>query len=631
VHGEPSNDAGSKEKLKAEIASAYRPIIRGFMLPAALFYGIVIIPNFFLSEFSTALALSAPALLTVMAAIGGLIYLSRREATYHELEIFGALMAMLIFINCCNLIYLDYNPLNLVYFLILFTVAVAVAVSVRVVFAISALSMVTTLTIAYRMGPDVMSHVVFGVLAAAFASVGLSVLTRGAIMKAIKSKLLAEGLQKRAEIQADYDALTGMPNRRHFFSAIETIIEDATPDVTIGIIDLDGFKSVNDLYGHAVGDELLVEVSKRLRNACPSTNPMARLGGDEFAVAIRRKLDDNQLRQFGQALIDALREPFTISNIQIAISASIGFAHHASGQTLREVYERADHALYRAKRDAGGQVVIFLSEHEAELSDIGLYEQALRTADLAREIHVVFQPQHDLQKGVTTGFEALARWHSPSLGDVNPGQFIAAAERSGIMERLTGDVVQKSLAAALTWPADITISINLSGIDLISPRSIANIVQIVCESGIDPQRVMFEITETTIMSDFNCARRSLEKLAALGCRIALDDFGSGYSSFAYIHRFPLHRIKTDRCFVTMRKEDEALCHNILRSIADLCANLGVECLAEGIETARELSTVRKAGVRFIQGYHFGRPMSAADSLLHLEKDRPAQPAQAIAG
>jgi predicted signal transduction protein with EAL and GGDEF domain len=170
-----------------------------------------------------------------------------------------------------------------------------------------------------------------------------------------------------------------------------------------------------------------------------------------------------------------------------------------------------------------------------------------------------------------------------------------------------------ALAAAVTWPAEVSLSFNLSALDLVSNRSIGNICRIVRDSGIDPERLAFEITETVVMTDFERARDSLVVLAGMGCRIALDDFGSGYSSFAYIHRFPLHRIKTDRCFVTRLAEDDAIGHTILRAIADLSANIGVECLAEGVETQEELRTVRSAGIRYVQGYLFGKPMSAAEA------------------
>lgn len=242
-----------------------------------------------------------------------------------------------------------------------------------------------------------------------------------------------------------------------------------------------------------------------------------------------------------------------------------------------------------------------------------------------KELYLDFQPQFDILTERTSGFEALARWASPTLGTVNPGLFIAAAERTGMIERITGILLQKAIAAALTWPPKVSLSFNLSPVDLVSPRSIANVTRIVRESGIAPERLTFEITETMVMSDFECARESLVALADMGCRIALDDFGSGYSSFAYIHRFPLHRLKTDRCFVTQLADESASGFGILLAIAELCANLGLECLAEGVETEEEMRSVRQAGVRFVQGYLYGRPMNAAAAAAHAaaQHDRTA--------
>jgi len=622
---EQAEGVPERRALQQAVAEAFRPIIRGSMLPVAIFFALVIIPNFFFSAPWNAVKLSILSAATVCAALFFRRLLRAREVSFRRLELSGAVMLLLVYANFCNVLYVDFHAPNLTYFLLLFTITAAMAISVRLIVAVSMLTLATTLGAAYLMGPLTLSYYCFASMAAAFAAGGMAVMTRGAIMRAARARLLAERLRERAQIQADYDSLTGLPNRRHFFSALEAAI-GAGGAVHVGVIDLDGFKPVNDLYGHAIGDELLIDVAKRIRAVCPQGDLVARLGGDEFSLSIERPLDNGALTALGNEICERLRDPFLISGICVSISASIGFANYpAHAQTLRQIYERADHALYRAKRDCRGHVMLFRPEYEAEMRDLGRLEQTLRTADLPRELFVVYQPQHDLMTGQTAGFEALARWKSPVLGNVSPGDFIPAAERSGLIERMTGIVLQKALAAAATWPAHISLSVNLSGLDLVSERSIANIVHIVRGSGIDPQRLTFEITETAMMDDFDRARASLATLAALGSRIALDDFGSGYSSFAYIHRFPLHRIKTDRSFVTRLHEDEAIGRNIVRAIAELCANLGVECLAEGIETEDELRAVRETGVRYIQGYYFGRPMQAFEVEAHLSGQPGAMP------
>lgn len=615
----------SATALRQAMARAFQPIIRGFMLPVSLFYLVVLIPNFLLSAFDRAVRLSALSAVTAVVALCFYRLMRRRAVGFHGLELMGAATLLLIYANCLNVLAIDFQPLNLIYFLLLCLVAGSVAITTRLIVGMALLTLATVLGSAYIMGEGVLLRFTFLTIAAGFAAIGLAVLVRGAIFGSVRDSLIADRLRERAEHQADYDALTGLPNRRHFFAAVEALLSDderRNHGARVGIGDLDGFKPVNDLYGHAVGDDLLIEVARRIRNACPPDCLVARLGGDEFALLVAKPLSEERLLSLGEAICKTLRQPFLISGIGISISASIGFARcPESGQTVRQLYERADHALYHAKRLTRGDVVVFSAAHETEMSDVGRIEQTLRTADLPRELSLAFQPQVDITLGRTVGFEALARWESPVLGKVNPGLFIAAAERTGLIERVTSLLLEKALAAAVTWPQDVSLSFNLSALDVVSSRSIANICRIVRDSGIDPGRVTFEITETAVMTDFERARGSMNVLADMGCRMALDDFGSGYSSFAYIHRFPLHRIKTDRSFVTRLAEDDVVGHNILRAIADLCANLGLECLSEGVETEDERRVVQSAGIRYVQGYLCGKPMCAVEAAGRLARER----------
>ncbi|NML76890.1 EAL domain-containing protein [Rhizobium sp. S-51] len=611
---ELDSDALSGENLREQMVIAYLPIVRGFLVPAICYYAIITVAHFFYETWENFLTLGGISLLTAIIAFGlRNVWLARR-IDFRALEAASLTMNLLIYMNIVSFLSIHFEPTKLVYFVLLIMVCSTSGVSFRVVVLGGVVSIVTMLWMANRAGGDIFLQFAFIGLAGAFAAIGMAMLMRGAILRAVRARVTADALRRRAERQADFDALTGLPNRRNFFATLEQLMASPAAGTYVGIIDLDGFKPVNDLYGHAVGDDLLVEVSRRIRRACPPDYMVARLGGDEFALAITRPLSEDALMHLGTAICEALRRPFTISDIPIAISGSIGFAHYpTNGVTARQIYERADHALYCAKRATRGDVVIFTERHEAEMSDCGRIEQTLRNADLVRELCTVFQPQYDILKGSISGFEALARWNSPTLGLVNPGLFIAAAERTGMIERVTGILLEKALAAAVTWPEGITLSFNLSPLDLVSARSITNVMRIVRESGIAPERMTFEITESVVVSDFERARDSLVALADMGCKIALDDFGAGYSSFGYIHRFPLHRIKTDRCFVTRLAEDNVVGLNILRAIAELCANLGVECLAEGIETEEELRSVQSAGIRFVQGYLHGRPMGAAEA------------------
>ncbi|PZU87464.1 MAG: GGDEF-domain containing protein [Shinella sp.] len=623
------------DTVREEMASAFKPIIRGLLIPAAGYYGLITLFHFLWQDGRSFQMLGLLSLLTCIVSLGLHQKWLLREGGYRSLELTNLVMNLLVYLNITVTLLVDFVPERLVYFVLAIPLFATSGISVRVIAVSSLLSLTTMLWFAAdRGGSEAFLRYMMIGLAGAFAALGMGLLMRAAILKAVRARIVADLLRARAELQADADSLTGLPNRRHFFSALEGMVSgaaEAGSTVFVGIIDLDGFKPVNDMHGHAIGDALLVEVGRRIRTVCPPAYVTARLGGDEFALAIPKALNRDALNSIGRDICDRLREPFVISGIGISISASVGFAHYpTNGETVRQIYERADHALSCAKREGRGGVVIFSQRHEAEMNDFGRIDQTLRSSDLGKELAVLFQPQYDLMRQKIVGFEALARWNSETLGNVSPALFIAAAERSGLIEHMTGILLKKSLMAAVTWPEDIRLSFNLSAVDLVSPRSIASIVQIVHESGFAPERLTFEITETSMMTDFERARGSLGILDAMGCNIALDDFGSGYSSFAYIHRFPLHSIKMDRCFVTGLKQDEAVGRNIIRAIADLAANLGVACLAEGIETEAELRAVQAAGIRYVQGYYYGRPMAAEEIAARLAAEEISAAPEAAA-
>ncbi|PVM91934.1 putative bifunctional diguanylate cyclase/phosphodiesterase [Caulobacter endophyticus] len=429
------------------------------------------------------------------------------------------------------------------------------------------------------------------------------------------------GLQERqAEIQslsddylrlANLDVLTGLPNRRQFFARLQRVTDAAAASgarFAVGVIDLDGFKPVNDAYGHAIGDRVLVEAGDRLSRDHGQPLFVARLGGDEYGLIIEGDLDADALQALGADLCAALREPYSFPGVTAQVSGSVGFAVYPQAATAPNLlYERADYALYHAKQNVRGAAVVFSADHETAIKASGMIEQALRHADMDAEFSLAFQPLVDIREGRTVGFEALARWTSPTLGVVSPGDFVPVAERSGLIAAMSPVLLSWALKAAASWPGDVRLSFNLSARDIASPEQIARIVAIIEQSRVAPERIDLEITETAVMRDFDQAARSLATLKALGVRIALDDFGAGYSSLSYVHRLPIDKLKIDGSFMRgLEAADKR--RAIVKTILDLCRNLGLDCVVEGVEAPEQLVLLQPLGCRVVQGFLFARPM-----------------------
>jgi diguanylate cyclase (GGDEF)-like protein len=425
---------------------------------------------------------------------------------------------------------------------------------------------------------------------------------------------------------ANLDALTELPNRRRFFSELTGFFAEAErcgTKLAVGIIDLDGFKPINDTYGHSVGDRVLIEAARRIGEVCDSYGPrvhLARLGGDEFGLVMGSDPADEDLFALGQRITERVKLPYQLDTAHTGLSCSIGFALYPRSATAAEpLYECADYALYHAKRHARGRAVIFSSELEAEIRSRGVIEQLLRSADFDTEMELAFQPIMDATSGRTTGLEVLARWQSPKLGLVSPGDFIPAAERIGIIRSLTRVLLVKALAAARAWPDEISISFNLSAHDICSPDGILPLISVIEAGGVSPRRIDFEITETAVTFDFASAQQSIAALKAMGCGISLDDFGTGYSSLSHVHRLPLDKLKIDRSFVA-DVNSNPVSHKIIKSLVGLCADMEIACVGEGVETQEQLDSLRQLGCDFIQGYYFARPMPAAAVSVFLAKE-----------
>jgi diguanylate cyclase (GGDEF)-like protein len=420
---------------------------------------------------------------------------------------------------------------------------------------------------------------------------------------------------------ANLDSLTGLTNRRHFFATVEGLFAQAqieTRTFAIGIIDLDGFKPVNDTYGHQTGDRVLIEAGRRLTEVCGGDVKLSRLGGDEFGIIVTRNCGEAELLTLGSAISRRIALPFPVGTSHALIGASIGFAlYPQSADTAEALFERADYGLYHAKRHQRGQTVIFSHEHEEEIRSHCIIEQALQNADLEDELSLQFQPIIDISDESLVAFEALARWQSPVLGAMSPAVFIPVAERAGLIGNLTKVLLRKALATASLWPAHIKIAFNLSAHDLATPENVLQLIALIHQSGVPAKRIDIEITETATSYDFAQAHAAVTALKALGVGISLDDFGTGYSSLSHVHRLPLDKIKIDRSFVT-DIETNAASRKIVRSLLTLSRDLKMACVVEGVETEAQLKVLGKLGCSLVQGYYFARPMSAGDARIYID-------------
>lgn len=428
------------------------------------------------------------------------------------------------------------------------------------------------------------------------------------------SQKRTEALSNENLLLANRDSLTELPNRRAFFAHLEAELEKAKANGTrlaLGVIDLDGFKPVNDLYGHSVGDRLLINVSKRLSESLKASKAF-RLGGDEFAIIAPVIPDDAQLVANANAISERLRAPYHMAEGTVHVSASMGiavFPHLAS--TLEELFDRADYALYHAKRTRRGDAVLFDAEHEKQINIEARIVHLLKQTEIEKELSVVFQPVVDIRDGTTACFEALARWSSPVLGQVPPSQFFAIAERAGIVSSLTRPLLKRALASASQWPPSVRLSFNLSAQDLNACEGVLSLIGIIENSGFDARRLDLEITETAFAHDFKQVKQSVEMLRRLGCGISLDDFGTGYSSLTRLHALPLTKIKIDRSFVTDLHEKPAS-YKIVKSLLALSRDMELECVVEGVETPAELATLESLGATLVQGYIFAPPLKERD-------------------
>ena len=420
---------------------------------------------------------------------------------------------------------------------------------------------------------------------------------------------------QRFEFLAAHDSLTGLRNRAAFSERIERAFARRAREggeVALLTLDVDQFKMINDALGHAAGDQLLKSIADRLNRISSESDDVtaARLGGDEFALLIEGAGAADRAERLAEAALEAMQRPHRIGELCVASNASIGLAHAPShGDTPNDIVRGSDIALNRAK-SGGRESLASSTQPRIATSLAGGRESNLRRALELDEFEPYYQPQVDLATGRIVAVEALIRWNRRG-NLILPRQIIPLAEESGLVVAIDRHMLELACADALRLPPSLAISINLSAAHFLCDDIVPSIASILARSGIDPRRIVLEITESILLTNVARTRDVLTRLRSLGIAIALDDFGAGFSSLAYLRRFPFDKLKVDKAFVD-DVDASAESFEILRAIVGLGGSLGMSVIVEGIERQTQAERVRAAGCGLGQGYLFARPMPFAD-------------------
>lgn len=442
---------------------------------------------------------------------------------------------------------------------------------------------------------------------------------RDSIASAETSAQLADKMQ----VLARTDVVTGLSNRAGLNHAMTETMLAADQESRMALIwvDLDRFKEVNDLLGHPVGDRVLTEVARRLRNVCPGTTTVSRFGGDEF-VAFAPIEDRRDAELLASEIHAEIMRPMRIDSERLEVRASLGVAllpeDGEDGDTLMQC---ADLALYHAKVDGRGRTRFFDPSMTRDLARRREIEGELRTALQHDELSIFYQPIIDLDTGQIKCFEALVRWFHPEKGELQPDEFIPVAEETGVIVTLGNWITAQAARTAATWPDDVKVAVNLSPLQIRAPGAALGMRNALREANLDPERLILEVTESLFIEDNHATANFIQELSAMGVQFALDDFGTGYSSLAHINTFPLSKIKVDRSFVSgpnIGRKSNA----IIRAVAEMGATLDMEIVAEGLETIEQVQAVKEAGCTLGQGFYFSRavPDYLAAMLLSQERE-----------
>ncbi|MBD5772489.1 putative bifunctional diguanylate cyclase/phosphodiesterase [Marinomonas colpomeniae] len=444
-------------------------------------------------------------------------------------------------------------------------------------------------------------------------------------LRGVTSDITSVVLREREMIkQANTDTLTKIGNRHFFNEQLLLLCSESVnhhSPCALMLLDLDNFKMINDAFGHAAGDGLLVEASKRLKENTPQGAILARLGGDEFAIIVPNASGQSIMRALSEKIKYTISEPWHYGENQIEIRTSIGIAFtNQNIGSIETLLRASDLALYAAK-EAGRDAICFFDpamEETANHKSQVLSEMRKSISDNEFVLH--YQPQLDLITGKLIGFEALVRWQHPKRGLITPIHFISIAEESGLIIPLGIWVLEQACFEAKKWPSDLYVAVNVSYIQIERTDFLAEVKSVLHNTQLPPHRLEIEITESVLMTDQTPAFQFLMGLKEMGVKIALDDFGTGFSSLSYLQNLPLDKIKIDQSFINLSDTDDKTCA-IIRSITQLADALELETIAEGIEREGQYKLLSDLGVKSGQGYLYARPMQVDDLPFFIESKR----------
>lgn len=419
--------------------------------------------------------------------------------------------------------------------------------------------------------------------------------------------------EARLEHLVSFDPLTGLPNRQRLIEELQQMMvraERSDHCIAVIALDIDGFRALNDQFGHDLGDRVLREAGRRIAASVRKDEIAARLGDDEFVIAITCRNTHEAPLRVARRIIEALQQPFCFDGLTVTVGATAGISLWPEDSALvDELLRKADVALARAKAESRGDVRFFQPVMDADLRERSLLQNELKQAIANDQIVPYFQPVVDLATGNIRGFEVLARWHHPTRGVIPPVTFISFAEDSGLIGDLTFAIVRSALQTARNWSGDPTIAVNISQKQLVDPQLADKLLNLLAETGFPPHRFEVEVTENALASDIRTAKYILHRLKSRGVCVSLDDFGTGYSCLGHLAHLPVDKIKIDSSFTrTMQERGQSA--TIVKSIIGLGRSLGLPVIAEGIETAAEARTLLKLGCATAQGYYFSPPVPA---------------------